>query len=155
MVFFFFFYKISVHLCIPARVLVASPRLPTILLLHSWPPHPSQLPLGLPLAPSAWQSLRFGRSPTSPPWQLLPSAVLSQTASGSDKVTPPATGFGAAGWLAGWLGGWVGGRWRRVRVGRRGGKETTEGSLNEFESVRRMASSRHITELNLLQNSCK
>lgn len=115
--FLVFFYKISVHLCIPARVLVASPRLPTILLLHSWPPHPSQLPLGLPLAPSAWQSLRFGRSPTSPPWQLLPSAVLSQTASGSDKVTPPATGFGAAGWLAGWLGGWVGG-WK-VEAGAR------------------------------------
>lgn len=33
---------------------------------------------------------------------------------------------------------WLGGRWRwrRVRVGGRGGKETPEGSLSEFESVR-------------------
>ena len=65
------------------------------------PPFPAAT--GAPPGPSAWQSRRFGRSPTSPPWQLLPSAVLSQTVLGSDKVTPPVTVSGAVG------GGWGGG----------------------------------------------
>lgn len=66
------------------------------------PPLPAAT--GAPPAPLRLAEPAFWAPPTSPPWQLLPSAVRTQTASGSDKVTPPATGFGAAGGF--WGGCW-------------------------------------------------
>lgn len=84
-----------VHPCPAARLLVASPHRPADPQLAA-PPLPAAA--GAPPGPAAWQSGVLG-PPTSPPWQLLPSAVPAQTAPGSGKVTPPAAGLG------GWLGG--------------------------------------------------
>ncbi|KAG7214816.1 hypothetical protein INR49_010708, partial [Caranx melampygus] len=62
-----------------SKGLVASPSHPTIPAAPQLAAPPFPAATGAPPGPSAWQSWRFGRSPTSPPWQLLPSAVLSQT----------------------------------------------------------------------------
>eukprot|EP00064_Thunnus_orientalis_P004062 superscaffoldBa00000358_g4073 len=52
--------------------LVASPSHPTILLLHSWPPHPSQLPLGLPPAPLLGRAGVLGAPPPVLPGSCCP-----------------------------------------------------------------------------------
>lgn len=57
----------------PCTGLVASPSHPTILLLHSWPPHPSKLPLGL---PPAHQLGRAGVLGAPPP--VLPGSCCPQ-----------------------------------------------------------------------------
>lgn len=93
-----------VCICVYCSGLVASPSHPTVPAAPQLAAPPFPAATGAPPGPSAWQSWRFGRSPTSPPWQLLPSAVLSQTVLGSDKVTPPVTVSGAVG------GGWRGGK---------------------------------------------
>lgn len=97
-------YKICMYICVSLLRFSGiswSPHHPAAPQLAA-PPFPAAT--GAPPGPFAWQSWRFGRSPTSPPWQLLPSAALLQTVLGSDKVTPPVTVSGAVG------GGWRGGK---------------------------------------------
>lgn len=107
--------RISAHLC-PARLLVAAPHRATVLLIHSWPPHPSQLPLGLPPAHSAWQSRRFGRPPPALPGSCCPQLCSRRRHRGRTKSLLPRLGLGLLGGV--------------------GGKETPEGALNEFKSMR-------------------
>lgn len=85
--------RCAAHLCFlfrfSARLLVTPPSCcstagrPTLPSCHWGSPRPLRL-----------AGLALGRSPTSPPWQLLPSAAPSQTVLGSGKVTPPATVWG-------------------------------------------------------------
>lgn len=56
----------------PCSGLVASPSHPTILLLRSWLPHPSQLPLGLPPAPPLGRAGVLGAPPPVLPGSCCP-----------------------------------------------------------------------------------
>lgn len=64
--------KFVCALVYPCSGLVASPSHPTILLLHSWPPHPSQLPLGLPPAPPLGRAGVLGAPPPVLPGSCCP-----------------------------------------------------------------------------------
>lgn len=90
---------------VPCLGLVASPSHPTILLLHSWPPHPSQLPLGLPPAPLLGRAGVLGAPPPVLPGSCCPQLRSRRRYWGRTKS------------LLLWLSGAVGGGWR-------GGKET-------------------------------
>jgi len=99
-----YLYLMCARLHIPVQILwlcLVTPHHPAAPQLAA-PPFPAAT--GAPPGPCSWQSWLFGRSPTSPHWQLLPSAALSQTVLGSDKVTPPVTVSGAV------VGGWRGGK---------------------------------------------
>lgn len=69
-------YKICVYLhvrlCSLCSGLVASPSHPTILLLHSWLPHPAQLPLGLPPAHPLGRAGVLGAPPPVLPGSCCP-----------------------------------------------------------------------------------
>lgn len=56
----------------PSSGLVASSSHPTVLLLRSWPPHPSQLPLGLPPAPQLGRAGVLGAPPPVLPGSCCP-----------------------------------------------------------------------------------
>lgn len=69
-----------------------TPHSLTTLLLHSWPLHPSQLPLGLPPGPVSWRRQMIGWTPAEwGPCQPVSSTMNLLTLSGSDKVTPTLT----------------------------------------------------------------
>lgn len=90
---------------VPRSGLVASPSHPTILLLHSWLPHPSQLPLGLPPASLLGKAGVLGAPPPVLPGSCCPQLRSRRRYWGRTKS------------LLLWLSGAVGGGWR-------GGKET-------------------------------
>lgn len=73
---FTFYLCICTHLFIPTQIqwhLLVTPHHPAAPQLAA-PPFPAAT--GAPPGPCTWQSGRFGRSPTSPHWQMLPSAAL-------------------------------------------------------------------------------
>lgn len=70
--FIFFLYVLVCTFVYPRSGLVVSPSHPTTLLLHSWLPHPSQLPLGLPLAPQLGRAGVLGAPPPVLPGSCCP-----------------------------------------------------------------------------------
>lgn len=70
--FLFLLYVLVWTFVYPCSGLVASPSHPTTLLLHSWLPHPSQLPLGLPLAPLLGRAGVLGAPPPVLPGSCCP-----------------------------------------------------------------------------------
>lgn len=70
--FYFLLYVLVWTFVYPCSGLVASPSHPTTLLLHSWLPHPSQLPLGLPLAPLLGRAGVLGAPPPVLPGSCCP-----------------------------------------------------------------------------------
>lgn len=140
-VFFFFLENISalVYPCSGLSGISSPAQYPAAPQLAA-PPYPAAT--GAPPGPLHLAELAFWALPHQ---SSLAAAALS-------CALTDCIGVGQSHSSCDWVWGcWMGGRWRRVRVGGRGGKETPEGSLNEFGSVRWMVSSRYITELNLFQ----
>lgn len=116
--FFFFFWKISVHLCIPARGLrgISSPAHYPAAPQLAAPPYPAAT--GAPPGPLLLAEPAFWALPHQ---SSLAAAALSCALADGIGV---GQSHSSCDWV--WGCGWVGG-------GGRGSKETPEGSLDEFE----------------------